>query len=302
MRPRPAGLIALLVILPAIAQSPPTLADATVIQDDGWTHRHVTVEPLAGGASLRITRVDGEMLVLPVTAVATVRDATGRDVTHLYVPGVEPPPPTIDAEPGDPDLAATQAARVARRPELKPFTATLGGGLGYGQTSGKFYDGLDDGRAIYADARFALGPRHYLKLCCRVQDVFDGQVNYVDRDNGYTTGVAPATAEIRQYLVTVGVLSGATEGNLLRAYAELGFGFGDHVITITEGPVAGSESEGRILTTLQGGVLVPFGSSSVGLDLGLSVIAKLVDGNSGEGHGFVVGGQAGLVLLFGRDR
>jgi hypothetical protein len=295
-------LVLLVAALPfaTLAQPRPSLDDVTVIQTDGWQHRHVTAALLDDGASLRITRTDGASLVLPLSSVREIRDDEGHIVTHELIPGVAPPPPAAD--PGPPAPAATPPPARPPRPEPPfPFHVTLGGGLGWGYPSGDYYDGVDDGRLIVADVRLALGPRHYLKFCYRVHEVFDGPLGYVDRDGGYVTGVAPAEAEIRSYLLSIGFLSGATQGNLLRAYLEVGGGMGDHVLTYTDGPVAGSEREDRLLGILQGGLLIPFGGAPVGLDLAASATFKISGGESGEGGGIVTAVQAGVVLLLGRE-
>ncbi len=299
MLSRLALTIVLLTILSslAFAATQPSLSDATLFQDDGWIHRHVTVTLLEDGDRVRITRVDGETLVLPVASVASIRDAAGRDVTHLVIPGVEPPAPGVETAADEPP---PPAVGLTRRPAPKPFTVALGGGVGHGQTSGDFYTGFESGKLYYADLRIALGPRNYLKLCYRTQNVFDDQIAVADEYDGSVLAVLDTTVDIRQYLVSIGFLSGATEKDLLRAYLELGLGYGDHVARVEEGGISGSANEGRLLLAAQGGVLVPFGRSNFGLDLSVHVAAKLLSEDSGEGSGFIVGGQAGLVVLFGR--
>jgi len=287
MRLQPAWCLLLLGALGypalALAQDLATLDDATVIQTDGWRHEHVTVSQLAGGSALRITRRDGAELTLPTSAVAEIRDPEGRIVTHELIPGAAPP-----------------AEAPARRPQPWPFRFTLGGGLGYGVPSGEYFEGLDEGRSLHGDLRVAVGPRSYFKLCYRVQEVFEGSIDLGDGGGGQDDLILRTDVEVRQYLLSFGLLSGATEKNLLRAYAEFGLGLGDLVSSLTGGGLDRSHTDDLLLLTLQGGVLIPFGSSPVGLDLGLSATAKVL-GDDDAGTGLLVGGQAGLVILFGRD-
>ncbi len=180
----------LLAVWPALlfAQAQTSHADVTLVQRDGWTHRHVTVTLSEDGGSVNILRTDGATLVLPLAEIATVRDAAGMDITDRFVPDVSPSNRSTYGEFGDQgEEVPLQPVAAAKPPRVYPkmFEVMLSAGIGYGTTKGDFYDGFDSGLLYFGDIRFAISNDKYLKFSYRTVKVYEDQVSVVDEGGEY---------------------------------------------------------------------------------------------------------------------
>ncbi len=304
MKIKHAWLVLLLVALPGIllAQSNPTYEDVIVQKHDGWKYSHVSVVLANDGGSISILRTDGASLDISVGQVLAIFDANGNNITWQVIPpGQQEPKPAYDEftiSGGNNQIGESMTYQPPLPPRL--FNAMISGGLGYGQPIGSFYDDLDPGLLYFGDVRFSISPLVYVKLAYRSQNLLEESVPlYGDGYDAYL-GDAQVSVDARQYLVTFGFLNRPNSKNKLRAYAELGAGYADHVVKATFNSQSDTASEGRAMFVGAAGILVPF-NKTVGMDFGLSLVTKLFNSNEGEGWGMLFSGQVGMTVAFGSE-
>jgi hypothetical protein len=113
-------------------------------------------------------------------------------------------------------------------------------------------------------------------------------------------GIRDLTIDVRQYILSIGWLLSPSKNHHRRMYFELGAGVGDHVVTITTNESRSySFGESRVMLVGQFGMFVPFNKTSLGMDVGVSVLGKVTSGDNQEGRGALLAAHLGLVLLLG---
>ncbi len=286
------------------ASSKPVFDHASVVKINGWTYNDVSVSLSDDSAFLNIIRNDGASLEIPLSEITTITNSDGEDISLLVAPEYNFQQ-TPDPHPGRSrqifDEFGSEGEPLPEEnlgfydqpnpPRL--FSYMLAGGLGYGGVEGDFYYGLDSGQLYWAAFRVRTAPGKYVKLGFSSQKAYDTLIPIYD-DNGDFYGEVRLTADIQQYSVQAGVLSSPSPDHTLRFYFEGGFSLANHVAK-AEGY---SESEGRVVLLLDGGIFIPFGSG-IGLDAGISLASKLFGGNENEGTGFVYSAKVGLMVPLG---
>ena len=174
------------------------------------------------------------------------------------------------------------------------FDTVFGAGFGYGFPVGDFYSNLDSGSLLLGDIRIAVSAKSYIKFGYRNMNIFNE--TQVD---GAISGVSEIALDVRQYLFSIGWLLSPSKNHHRRMYFELGAGVGDHVVTYTYewGPI--SHGDSKVMLVGQFGMFVPINNSAVGMDVGVSVLAKVTSGDYEEGKGAILAAHLGLVLLLG---
>jgi len=180
----------------------------------------------------------------------------------------------------------------------KMFDAALGGGFGYGFTTGDFYSGLDSGVLYFGEIRVAVSPKSYIKFGYRKTNIYQDVQGVSDVDGTYL-GTVDLSVDVHTYFASLGWLSLPNKKNNLRVYGEMGAGYGNHVITADVGSVSISDDMGKFMLIGQFGVLVPISNGPVGLDVGGSFQWKSFSGGENEGWGAILGVHVGLVLMIG---
>ena len=269
-----------------------TWQDVELTTRDGWVYKgvQVAVDP-SDQNILVVTRSDGSFRRMGVSEIRMIRDADGLDITSEIIPTTTDP--TSYSEVG-----AAAPTTDTSPPGPKPFSVMLTAGVGYGHPFYNFYESMQDRVSWHVELRAPLSETTYLAAVYRYQQLFRGDVDYYDPDSAMLIPI-DTSIDLKELLFFVGFLGKPNPNNGARAYLELGGGPGNHVATASYGGESGSDSFSRFLLVAQFGALVGFGQSDVGLDIGMSLAAKIFNSEPGESSGFISGAHAGLTYAFG---
>jgi hypothetical protein len=298
--------------LPLVASAAaPVFEDAVLISTDGWRYEHVQISLAADGQAVAIRRPDGAVRHFTFAEVARIEDAEGNDVTgQLITPeqwersrqrlATDEESAGAGHVPGLGEIGGGERIRWERTrvhtQALRPFDATVGGGLGFGFPSGKWYGGFDNGLALHLQVRAAITERGHISVGFRRQNL-GSESGYID---GF--GVVEAEVHANEYFLLIGLHGAPEPPRRAIGFLEAGIGSGDHVLNVTADGQEGSASESRTVFLFQGGVILPMGGR-LGIELGANLMWKppfFSDQADVEGAGAVIGFHfAGVALLGG---
>ena len=311
-------VIALLTLLGSTAPAQ-TVADdnwtgVTVLMDDGWRFREVSVALDSHGAGLWILRDDGAERLVSLESIDQILDADGEDVTRKVLDGV--PAPSADrrgvvaeARPPrsqDPDETAWDGARPPAHPvaaagtrrttqqgSLLPFKVALSLEGGGGMPTGDWYESMTESYAVGARLRIATEGRSYIGIGVRYQDLGLDMPDYVLADDEVLE--VDLSAHVMMYEVTFGVLSTPVRPGATFSYIELGAAYQTNVVEADAAGLNISVSEDSGAFLMRGGVLIPVGQAA-SLDIGASWAYKgLIFSDTNEADGSLIGLHLGLV-------
>jgi len=290
-----------------------TFENVSVLKQDGWTHKFVSVVLDPSGKFISMERLDGSVRDLPVSEIFQILDSQGKDISTEVIPGFKPVPNSSFSRPGKKSRSTYDEFGVEGAPEVKEgtwyyqenepprmFDVMVVGGLGYSTQVGSFYSGLQSGLSYNGEIAFSVSPRKYIKLGFRTTRAAENTTSYYSYELDGMTEVH-STLDVRQYNLSVGTLSRPNDQNSIRYYTEIGLGIADHVFkSDAEYYYSQEESLTRLMILFNGGVLFPI-NDHLGVDLGVSSGIKMFSTNDNEGIGFLFDFRAGLTLRFGGE-
>ncbi len=288
--------------------------DVTVLKRDGWTYQHVGVQLSSEGSEIQVERSDGAILLLPFHSVFKILDAQGADITGDLIPAYSAlPKPRLDNSLPSTASGPYNEFGLGKESEVVPggwvyqesepptlFNLMVVAGVGYSAPLGDFYSGLEAGELYFAEVCLSLSPRKYLRLGYR--SMRGSERSYTDYDySNDSVFNYHSTVDLRQYNLTLGMLSRPNKHNKVRYYTEFGLGIIDHLFKTTGYSERDYQSNAtRVLLVGKGGILFPV-VGDFGVDVGASMASKLFLGNNNEGYGFLMDVQVGLTYKFGGE-
>ena len=298
MKIRCSTVVFLLLALPGLllAAAPSLFEHVTLQKVDGWTYTDVSVRVAEDGNSVLVEREDGATILIFTDYVGMIVDAQGKEITTQVIPSYDHRYNEFEVEPVSHSIGRSGSGTMPLPPKL--FNVMFSGGVGYGKPAGGFYDRLESGLLYYGDVRFSISPLMYVKGAYRSEKMYDKTGPAYDNMTGEYIGDANLSVVARQYLVTFGFLSRPKSKTSIRSYAELGAGMVDHVATAELASWSDSVHEKRLLFAGEAGMFIPV-HKQVGLDCGVSVLAKFFENNDGEGNGFMFAAHVGVTLSLG---
>jgi hypothetical protein len=305
-------LLALLVLisstLPTAAQLAPEGAwpGVTLLLQDGWRFRDVTVYLDADGAGLWILRTDGAERLVSPDQVARIIDGEGQDITQQVLGGLrsprtrsDTPPPLVQPYRQDPeptgqlgwDGTYEPTDRTWPEPPSKelPFKLGLGVEGGFAMPAGDWYSGVEGSWFVGGKLRTVVHERSYFSLGARYQDLGSASL--------YPDGYSDFSAHILMLEATFGWMSPTSPRSRTLTYFELGVAMLQNEVQVSSGDddYKASDSTGSFL--LRTGVLMPLGQNTA-LDLGVSWSYRgLIFSDDYEPNGSILGAHLGVVLL-----
>ena len=152
------------------------------------------------------------------------------------------------------------------------------------------FSGLSDGVNYQAGARFMVGPRTYLRLLYRHQDLGHQTFDFFDGQPITTK------ASLREYMFLTGRHAPVFEKSSVRSvgYAEFGLSVMDHRLNFHQ--YSSTESITKVGLVLQGGLLFLL-SDKFALDASLGATWKSGFSETKAG-GLLLGARAGITLMY----
>jgi len=280
MRDLTATILLLLALAAAVPASGDSLAGAwpgvTVLLDDGWRFRDVTVYRDAKGAGFWVLREDGAERLVAADRIASVVGPDGADLTDRVLAGERGPgratgPATGSATVAAPAPAAPAASPVQESPpdppreavpseqESGPMLLAFTVESGWGMPDGDWFGGQTADWSAGARLRVGTVQSSYLALGARFQQF-----------GGPEGGATEAPEDAAVYEFTFGWLSSSAPTGA-RLYLELGVGLIQNRYLRDEAGgivVRRTDSSGAFVG--RGGLMVPW-FGAISLDLGASV-------------------------------
>lgn len=290
----------------AAAPAPQAWEHVQVTTSDGWHLDDVTLQWLADGSRVRVTRADGSWRDYDPWTVSAVHAADGADLTATIAaarPGgtaAAPPSPrrrgssfseipTEDILPADDGPGDGLAGGLGGPP---PFAvaATVGGG--YAGYAGDWFEGFEAAPSLQGCVRIGTGARNWVTIGYRRQG--GGSVLLT----GYDFDLNPISVDIDlridEYVVMIGMCPRQRSLNRNVPYTEFGIAVLNHVATAdVAGLGSASDSETKLGAILQLGGLFALGKNGV-MDLGVDVVHKPGIFSDDEAGGTVFGAHVGF--------